>query len=125
MRESGLASFDEVWDMTGMKAYFYFEETGEDWRLLSSFIHKRAKQTLGTLLLFFNLLEETNAISIPEKNAESKRVIITIVNDILYLLILNVPFASLISYSVKSGVDLKPIPEIISSSVLITTSRSV
>ena len=73
----------------------------------------------------FNLLEETNAISIPEKNAESKRVIITIVNDILYLLIPNVPFASLISYSVKSGVDLKPIPEIISSSVLITTSRSV
>ena len=30
MRESGLASFDEVWDMTGMKDYFYFEETGED-----------------------------------------------------------------------------------------------
>jgi len=29
MRESGLASFDEVWDMTGMKDYFYFEETGE------------------------------------------------------------------------------------------------
>jgi len=30
MRESGLASFDEVWDMTGMKDYYYFEETGED-----------------------------------------------------------------------------------------------
>ena len=30
MKESGLASFDEVWDMTGMKDYFYFEETDED-----------------------------------------------------------------------------------------------
>ena len=29
MRETGL-SFDEVWDMTGMKDYFDFEETGED-----------------------------------------------------------------------------------------------
>ena len=29
MKETGL-SFDEVWDMTGMKDYFDFEETGED-----------------------------------------------------------------------------------------------
>ena len=29
MRDTGL-SFDEVWDMTGMKDYFDFEETGED-----------------------------------------------------------------------------------------------
>jgi len=29
MKETGL-SFDEVWDMTGMKDSFDFEETGED-----------------------------------------------------------------------------------------------
>ena len=29
MKETSL-SFDEVWDMTGMKDYFDFEETGED-----------------------------------------------------------------------------------------------
>ena len=28
VKETGV-SFDEVWDMTGMKDYFYFEETGE------------------------------------------------------------------------------------------------
>jgi hypothetical protein len=68
MKESGLASFDEVWDMTGMKDYFYFEETGEGCSLLSSFIHKRAKQTLGTLLLFFNLLEETKKLLLAKSN---------------------------------------------------------
>ncbi len=29
MKEPGLASFDEVWDMTGMKDYVYFEDSGE------------------------------------------------------------------------------------------------
>ena len=29
MRETGVP-FSEVWDMTGMKDYFDFEETGED-----------------------------------------------------------------------------------------------
>ena len=74
----------------------------------------------------FNLFEETKAISIPEKKAENKSVTITIVIvDIFYFSKLKTPFAFLISYSVKSGVDLNPTPLIISSSVLIVISDSV
>ena len=66
----------------------------------------------------FNLFEETKAISIPEKKAENKSVTITIVTvDIFYFSKLKTPLAFLISYSVKSGVDLNPTPLIISSSV--------
>lgn len=66
----------------------------------------------------FNLFEEIKAISIPEKKAENKRVTITMVTvDIFYFSKLKTPFAFLISYSVKSGVDLNPTPLIISSSV--------
>ena len=74
----------------------------------------------------FNLFEETKAISIPEKKAENKSVTITIVIvDIFYFSKLKTPFAFLISYSVKSGVDLNPTPLIISSSVWIVISDSV
>ena len=74
----------------------------------------------------FNLFEEIKAISIPEKKAENKSVTITIVIvDIFYFSKLKTPFAFLISYSVKSGVDLNPTPLIISSSVLIVISDSV
>lgn len=74
----------------------------------------------------FNLFEEIKAISIPEKKAENKSVTITIVIvDIFYFSKLKTPFAFLISYSVKSGVDLNPTPLIISSSVWIVISASV
>ena len=74
----------------------------------------------------FNLFEEIKAISIPEKKAENKSVTITIVIvDIFYFSKLKIPFAFLISYSVKSGVDLNPTPLIISSSVCIVISASV
>ena len=74
----------------------------------------------------FNLFEEIKAISIPEKKAENKSVTITIVIvDIFYFSKLKTPFAFLISYSVKSGVDLNPTPLIISSSVCIVISASV
>ena len=66
----------------------------------------------------FNLFDETKAISIPEKKAENKSVTITIVTiDIFYFSKLKIPLALIISYSLKSGVDLNPTPLIISSSV--------
>lgn len=43
------------------------------------------------------LFDEIKAISIPEKNAENKRVIIIIVNVIYLCLIVKVPFTLLIS----------------------------
>ena len=66
----------------------------------------------------FNLFDEIKAISIPEKKAENKSVTITIVIvDIFYFSKLKIPFACLISYSVKSGLDVNPTPLIISSPV--------